>query len=158
MTVNQTPGIIGGNTHKMLSTFSHWEACSLSHLSNSWLWFSLEIEGSGKTWRQDQRIRLHHVDTSGYLHSHNKKYTGIPGGHQEVRNNWFLRTIIARLNFKLLVMMASSMRLLIHPSQVCGVRDKRADNVWLAAEGVYFPAAETKWSMYIQHTVLRWSP
>lgn len=45
----------------------------------------LEIEGSGKTWRQDQRVRLQHVDTGGYLHSHNKKYTRIAGGQQEVR-------------------------------------------------------------------------
>lgn len=45
----------------------------------------LEIEGSGKTWKQDQRIRLHHVDTDGYLHSHNKKYSRIAGGQQEVR-------------------------------------------------------------------------
>lgn len=71
--------------------------------------WSLEIEGSGKTWRQDQRIRLKHVDTSGYLHSHDKKYTRIAGGQQEV----------------------------------CGVREKRADNVWLAAEGVYLPVNET---------------
>ncbi|KAI8529406.1 hypothetical protein RHMOL_Rhmol12G0222500 [Rhododendron molle] len=72
--------------------------------------WSLEIEGGGKTWRQDQRIRLHHVDTSGYLHSHDKKYTRIAGGQQEV----------------------------------CGVREKKADNVWLAAEGVYLPITETK--------------
>jgi dolichyl-phosphate-mannose--protein O-mannosyl transferase len=44
----------------------------------------LEIEGSGKTWRQDQRIRLRHVDTGGYLHSHDRKYTRIAGGQQEV--------------------------------------------------------------------------
>lgn len=44
----------------------------------------LEIEGSGQTWRQDQRIRLKHVDTDGYLHSHDKKYTRIAGGQQEV--------------------------------------------------------------------------
>uniref|UniRef100_M1B3X4 Stromal cell-derived factor 2 n=1 Tax=Solanum tuberosum TaxID=4113 RepID=M1B3X4_SOLTU len=44
----------------------------------------LEIEGSGKTWRQDQRIRLQHIDTGGYLHSHDKKYTRIAGGQQEV--------------------------------------------------------------------------
>lgn len=50
-----------------------------------WLLFSsLEIEGSGKTWRQDQRIRLQHVDTGGYLHSHDKKYSRIAGGQQEV--------------------------------------------------------------------------
>ncbi|KAF3778816.1 Stromal cell-derived factor 2-like protein, partial [Nymphaea thermarum] len=65
----------------------------------------LEIEGNGKTWRQDQRIRLKHLDTGGYLHSHDKKYSRIAGGQQEV----------------------------------CGVREKRADNVWLAAEGVYLP-------------------
>ncbi|XP_073098524.1 stromal cell-derived factor 2-like protein isoform X2 [Elaeis guineensis] len=43
----------------------------------------LEIEGNGKTWRQDQKIRLQHVDTGGYLHSHNKKYSRIAGGQQE---------------------------------------------------------------------------
>lgn len=42
------------------------------------------IEGSGKTWRQDQRVRLQHVDTGIYLHSHDKKYTRIAGGQQEV--------------------------------------------------------------------------
>lgn len=46
--------------------------------------FSLEIEGSGKTWRKDQRVRLLHVDTGGYLHSHDKKYNRIAGGQQEV--------------------------------------------------------------------------
>lgn len=73
-------------------------------------YWKLEIEGSGKTWRQDQRIRLQHVDTAGYLHSHDKKYTRIAGGQQEV----------------------------------CGMREKRPDNVWLAAEGVYFPVNESK--------------
>ncbi|KAK4410650.1 Stromal cell-derived factor 2-like protein [Sesamum angolense] len=73
-------------------------------------YWRLEIEGSGKTWRQDQRVRLRHVDTGGYLHSHPKKYTRIAGGQQEV----------------------------------CGVGEKRPDNVWLAAEGVYLPVAESK--------------
>lgn len=49
----------------------------------------LEIEGSGKTWRQDQRIRLQHVDTGGYLHSHDKKYTRIAGGQQEVSSRLY---------------------------------------------------------------------
>lgn len=44
----------------------------------------LEIEGNKKIWKQDQRIRLRHVDTSGYLHSHDKKYSRIAGGQQEV--------------------------------------------------------------------------
>lgn len=70
----------------------------------------LHIEGSSKTWRQDQRIRLQHVDTSGYLHSHDKKYQRIAGGQQEV----------------------------------CGVREKRADNIWLAAEGAYLPLTGSK--------------
>lgn len=29
-------------------------------------------------------------------------------------------------------------------TQVCGAREKRNDNVWLAAEGVYLPITETK--------------
>ncbi|KAF3975773.1 hypothetical protein ACB098_01G100100 [Castanea mollissima] len=70
----------------------------------------LTIEGSGKIWKQDQRIRLQHVDTGGFLHSHDKKYSRIAGGQQEV----------------------------------CGVREKRADNVWLAAEGAYLPITESK--------------
>ncbi|KAJ8477330.1 hypothetical protein OPV22_021057 [Ensete ventricosum] len=70
----------------------------------------LEIEGGGKTWRKDERVRLLHVDTGGYLHSHDKKYNRIAGGQQEV----------------------------------CGVRDKRADNIWVAAEGVYLPVSASK--------------
>ncbi|CAN1248077.1 Stromal cell-derived factor 2-like protein [Linum perenne] len=70
----------------------------------------LTIEGGEKTWKQNQRVRLQHVDTGGYLHSHDKKYQRIAGGQQEV----------------------------------CGVREKRADNVWLAAEGVYLPVAGSK--------------
>jgi dolichyl-phosphate-mannose--protein O-mannosyl transferase len=71
-------------------------------------YWRLEIEGSGKTWRQDQRVRLQHIDTNGYLHSHNKKYNRL-GGQQEV----------------------------------CGVREKRADNIWLATEGIYFPVTQS---------------
>ncbi|KAL2936647.1 Stromal cell-derived factor 2-like protein [Bienertia sinuspersici] len=46
--------------------------------------WKVEIEGKGKIWKQDQKIRLHHVDTGGYLHSHDKKYQRIAGGQQEV--------------------------------------------------------------------------
>nr|CAD1840172.1 unnamed protein product [Ananas comosus var. bracteatus] len=46
--------------------------------------WQLEIVGARKIWRQDQRIRLRHIDTGGYLHTHNKKYTRIAGGQQEV--------------------------------------------------------------------------
>ncbi|GMH03602.1 hypothetical protein Nepgr_005441 [Nepenthes gracilis] len=73
-------------------------------------YWRLEIEGPEKTWRQDQRIRLQHVDTGGYLHSHDKRYTRIAGGQQEV----------------------------------CGVREKHPDNIWLVAEGVYLPNSDGK--------------
>jgi len=42
-----------------------------------------EIEGKGNVWMQDQKIRSKHLDTGGYLHSHDKKYTRIVGGQQE---------------------------------------------------------------------------
>jgi hypothetical protein len=47
-------------------------------------YWRLEIEGGGKLWKQDQKVRLRHVDTGGYLHSHNKKYNRLGGGQQEV--------------------------------------------------------------------------
>ncbi|XP_010527506.1 PREDICTED: stromal cell-derived factor 2-like protein [Tarenaya hassleriana] len=62
--------------------------------------WKLLIEGNGKTWKQDQKFRLQHRDTGGYLHSHNKKYQRLAGGHQEV----------------------------------CGVQEKRADNIWMGGE------------------------
>lgn len=67
-------------------------------------YWKLEIEGKGAVWMQDQKVRLRHVDTNGYLHSHDKKYSRIVQGQQEV----------------------------------CGVAKKNADNVWTAAEGIYF--------------------
>jgi dolichyl-phosphate-mannose--protein O-mannosyl transferase len=73
------------NLYNILSSFSY--------ALNFFVWklmlpsFSrLMIEGSGKTWKQDQRIRLHHVDTNGYLHSHDKRYQRIAGGQQEVHH------------------------------------------------------------------------
>ncbi|XP_021739513.1 stromal cell-derived factor 2-like protein [Chenopodium quinoa] len=69
----------------------------------------LIVEGAGKMWMKDQRVRLQHVDTGVYLHSHKKKY-GM--GQQEV----------------------------------CGVINKQSDNIWMAAEGVYFPVNKTKHS------------
>jgi dolichyl-phosphate-mannose--protein O-mannosyl transferase len=44
----------------------------------------LEIEGKGKIWMRDQKVRLRHIDTSSYLHSHDRKYQRIAGGQQEV--------------------------------------------------------------------------
>ncbi|PNT67029.1 hypothetical protein BRADI_3g19740v3 [Brachypodium distachyon] len=88
-----------------------WVSCFGGEVeSDTGDYWMLEIEGNVKTWRQNQRIRLRHVDTGGYLHSHDRKYTRIAGGQQEV----------------------------------CGVGDKRPDNVWLAAEGVYVPVSQRK--------------
>ncbi|KAH9533896.1 hypothetical protein CY35_18G076600 [Sphagnum magellanicum] len=67
--------------------------------------WKLEIEGTGSVWLRDQKVRLRHVDTNAYLHSHDKKYSRIVTGQQEV----------------------------------CGVTKKSVDNIWSAAEGVYFP-------------------
>ncbi|KAL1315284.1 hypothetical protein AAHE18_16G247100 [Arachis hypogaea] len=73
--------------------------------------WKLLIEGSGKNWKQDQKIRLQHLETGGYLHSHDMTYSSrIVGGHHEV----------------------------------CGVGEKNANNIWLAAEGIYLPITETK--------------
>ncbi|KAG6537013.1 hypothetical protein ZIOFF_002091 [Zingiber officinale] len=105
----------------MLSRMEQSYDCSVCELENGYtatymlhqllvIW-RLEIEGNGKTWKPDERIRLRHIDTSGYLHSHDKKYTRIAGGQQEV----------------------------------CGIREKRPDNVWLAAEGVYLPVNNSKY-------------
>lgn len=75
--------------------------CKRLHVGVGFVFIRLLIEGKGKTWKQDQRIRLQHVDTGAYLHSHNKKYTGIAEGQQEVRNklesNNLFYSIIASL-------------------------------------------------------------
>ncbi|KAL2633924.1 hypothetical protein R1flu_005403 [Riccia fluitans] len=70
--------------------------------------WKLIIEGKGKVWLRDQKVRFLHVDTGGYLHSHDKKYSRIVAGQQEV----------------------------------CGVPKKNSDNLWIAAEGVYFSACK----------------
>lgn len=66
------------------------------------LWI-LEIDGKDRVWIRDQKVRFQHIETGAYLHSHDKKYSRIAGGQQEV----------------------------------CGVRKKTPDNVWVATEGVY---------------------
>lgn len=85
--ISQIPEIIGGRSYSnsCLISYKTWILFSQngSFVKNSAL-ISLEIEGGGKIWKQDQNIRLQHVDTGGYLHSHNKKYTRIAGGQQEV--------------------------------------------------------------------------
>ncbi|KAH6554679.1 hypothetical protein KP509_1Z315700 [Ceratopteris richardii] len=53
------------------------------------LW-RVEIDGKDDVWRREQKVRFRHVDTGAYLHSHNKKYSRIAGGQQEVFQNYIL--------------------------------------------------------------------
>lgn len=46
--------------------------------------WKVEIDGKGKVWKQDHKVRLQHVDTWGYLHSHDKKYGRPIAGQHEV--------------------------------------------------------------------------
>lgn len=64
--------------------------------------WKLEIQGSDPEWALDQKVRLRHVDTDSYLHSHKMMYNQL------------------------------------NQQEVCGVTKKNADNLWSAAEGIYF--------------------
>lgn len=64
--------------------------------------WKLEIQTSEPEWAVDQKVRLRHVDTGSYLHSHKKMYDQL------------------------------------NQQEVCGVMKKNADNIWSAAEGIYF--------------------
>lgn len=79
-----TLGTIGGET--FFSSMDIYISIFLKVLYVGFIVHRLSIEGNGKTWKQDQKIRLQHIDTGGYLHSHDKKYSRIAGGQQEVRN------------------------------------------------------------------------
>lgn len=84
----QIPEITGSETQNFFLYFCSIKLSYLLLLAHMlFLMFlgRLEIEGKGKIWKQDQKIRLNHVDTRGYLHSHDKKYQRIAGGQQEVR-------------------------------------------------------------------------
>lgn len=65
------------------------------------LW-KLEIQGAEPEWILDQKVRLRHVDTDSYLHSHKMMFNQL------------------------------------NQQEVCGVAKKKADNLWSAAEGIYF--------------------
>lgn len=71
-------------------------------------YWKLEIEGKDSVWTLDRKVRLRHVDTDGYLHSHNMKYNQL------------------------------------NQREVCGVTKKNADNLWYAAEGIYFRPKGTR--------------
>lgn len=84
----------GSDADSDTGDYWRWDLFSLKNVYySSWYvcgplpakFYRLMIEGSGKTWKQEQKIRLQHVDTGGYLHSHDKKYSRIAGGQQEVR-------------------------------------------------------------------------
>lgn len=70
------PSPISGNAE-----VSGFGGDDLSDTGDLWI---LEIEGKGKVWMRDQKVRLRHVDTGLFLHSHDKKYQRIAGGQQEV--------------------------------------------------------------------------
>eukprot|EP00245_Coleochaete_scutata_P001263 TRINITY_DN11533_c0_g1_i1.p1 TRINITY_DN11533_c0_g1~~TRINITY_DN11533_c0_g1_i1.p1 ORF type:complete len:224 (+),score=42.77 TRINITY_DN11533_c0_g1_i1:130-801(+) len=46
--------------------------------------WKLDIDGKGKVWLKDQKVRLQHVDTGGFLYSHDKKFGRPIAGQQEV--------------------------------------------------------------------------
>mmetsp|Transcript_16465 Transcript_16465/g.28227 ORF Transcript_16465/g.28227 Transcript_16465/m.28227 type:complete len:227 (+) Transcript_16465:54-734(+) len=69
------------------------------------LW-DVQWESKSKVWKQDTKVRLHHRDTGGYLHSHDMKFGAPIAGQLET----------------------------------CGKLQKDKNNEWTAAEGVYFPA------------------
>ncbi|KAL2631666.1 hypothetical protein R1flu_016352 [Riccia fluitans] len=92
-----------GNSHGKGVSFTKYLYCLVLQARHR-----LIIEGKGKVWLRDQKVRFLHVDTGGYLHSHDKKYSRIVAGQQEV----------------------------------CSVPKKNSDNLWIAAEGVYFPACK----------------
>ncbi|GJN03627.1 hypothetical protein PR202_ga21093 [Eleusine coracana subsp. coracana] len=73
---------------------SYWVSCfGGDEQSDTGDYWRLEIEGTGKLWKRDQKVRLRHVDTGGYLHSHNKKYNRLGGGQQEVKHFSFVKLI-----------------------------------------------------------------
>ncbi|KAF9662069.1 hypothetical protein SADUNF_Sadunf18G0015100 [Salix dunnii] len=115
-------------------------------------YWRLMIEGGGKTWKQDQRIRLQHVDTHGYLHSHDKKYQRIAGGQQERLKVCIWLAIFSSniLGTTHVWYTPPNYNRNLFPGVVCGVREKRADNVWLAAEGVYLPVTASKYEVLFQ--------
>eukprot|EP00897_Mesotaenium_endlicherianum_P006125 jgi/Mesen1/5540/ME000280S04660 len=47
-------------------------------------YWKVEVEGKAGVWMQDKKVRLLHVDTGGYLHSHDKKYGRPIAGQYEV--------------------------------------------------------------------------
>jgi len=60
---------------------------------------------NGNEWKQGQEIRLLHVETQKYLHSHNFKYNHpIPGQHE-----------------------------------ITGFYYKNDDNIWIVKEGIFYP-------------------
>lgn len=64
--------------------------------------WKLEIQGSEPEWTLDQKVRLRHVDSDSYLHSHKMMF------HE------------------------------LNQQEVCGMKKRKADNIWSAAEGIYF--------------------
>ncbi|MEW5313688.1 MAG: hypothetical protein WDW38_005233 [Sanguina aurantia] len=71
--------------------------------------WTVEWDSKYKSWKQDQKIRLKHLDTGFYMHSQDAKF-GAPIAGQD---------------------------------EVCCIERKDRYAEWQAAEGVYFPSPET---------------
>ena len=63
-------------------------------------------------------------------------------GYHSFVLNQLIRILLLAIVFSFLFSPFSNNKIKL-PLQVCGVRDKRADNVWLAVEGVYLPVNES---------------
>ncbi|KAG0479534.1 hypothetical protein HPP92_010392 [Vanilla planifolia] len=65
--------------------------------SNTGDHWQLDIEGNG-TWKRNQRIKLRHIDTGAYLHSHKHRYKGSVEGSRRYTKFWMPKSQF--VNFK----------------------------------------------------------
>ncbi|GJR11089.1 stromal cell-derived factor 2-like protein, partial [Tanacetum coccineum] len=120
---------------------------------------------SGDNIKSGTIIRLQHMKTRKWLHSHlhaspisgnlevscfgddNNSDTGDywRGSGGNVENE--IKDKVASRHHGFLHICKKYSRIAGGQQEVCGVREKKADNVWLAAEGIYLPTAESKASM-----------
>ena len=91
-------------------------------------------------WLRDQKVRLKHVDTNGYLHSHDMKYPRPIAGQHEVGGGGNFLPMSGC--FKMLTGYRSrgtDVKLTYLFLQVCALPTKSSNNLWVATQGVYLP-------------------
>ncbi|KAK7859095.1 stromal cell-derived factor 2-like protein [Quercus suber] len=93
----------------------------------------------GDTIKSGTIIRLQHMRTRKWLHSH-LHASPISGNLEDQR----IRLQHVDTGGYLHSHDKKYSRIAGGQQEVCGVREKRADNVWLAAEGAYLPITESK--------------